>query len=75
MVVAVPILLGMPASFLRVVPRVMAAPAFLAFSPEVFAGVAGLRAPLAVAGYGTTQFSLGLFDVVLTLRAIFVGPS
>jgi len=50
MVVAFPVLVGVPTAFLRVVPGVMAAPAFSALGVKVLAGAAGLRAALAVAG-------------------------
>jgi hypothetical protein len=73
MVVAIPVLLRMPAALLRVVPGMVSAPAFPALSAEVFASAAGLWAALAVAGDGVIQFCLGLFDVVLALGAIFVG--
>jgi hypothetical protein len=72
-VVAVPILLGVPTAFLRVVPRVMPCPAAVAFGGQVFAGAAGLRTPFTVAGKGAAQLVFGLLDLVLTLGAVLVG--
>src|SRR5882724_9001816 len=73
MVVVVPILLGVPPAFVRVIPRMMAAPAFPTLGAEVLAGVAGLRTPFSVARNGALEFLLSFLDVVLTLGAIFVG--
>ena len=73
MVVAVPILLGVPPPFVRLIPSMMAAPAFPTLGVEVLAGFAGLSTPFSVARNGALKLLLSLLDVVLALGAVFVG--
>ena len=73
MVVVVPILLGVPPAFVRLIPRMMASPAFATLGVEVLTGAAGLRTSFSVARNRSLQLLLSLLNMALTPGAIFVG--
>jgi hypothetical protein len=68
--IVIPILFGVPAALVRVVPGVIATPATLALGTETLPGLLRLWAPLSMARDGAVQLLFRFLKMALTVCAI-----